>query len=52
MRVADAVDEVGRHELYHERRGDVEEKDEGFGEGGPDEVQGGGEDDDIENVVY
>lgn len=46
------MDEVGRYELYDEGRGDVEEEDEGFGEGGTDEVQRGGEDDDVENVVY
>lgn len=50
--VGHAVDGVGEEELGEEGGQDVEEEDEGFGEGRADEVEGGGEDDDVEDVVY
>ncbi|KAL8932466.1 MAG: hypothetical protein Q9211_006297, partial [Gyalolechia sp. 1 TL-2023] len=49
--VRDQVDEVGGDQ-FHEEGGDyVGEEDERFGDRGTDEVEGGGEDDYIQDVV-
>lgn len=43
---------VRRNELCEERRHDVGEEDDAFGDGGADEVLGRGEDDHVENIIY
>ena len=44
------MDEVRGEELGYEGGDDVEEENEGFGKGGADEVEGGGEDEDVEDI--
>jgi hypothetical protein len=46
------VDEVGRDQLREEGGHDVGEQDDALGHGGADEVLGGGEEEDVEDVVY
>jgi hypothetical protein len=45
------VDEVRRDQLGEKRGEDVGEQDGALGHGGADEVLGGGEDQDVEDVV-
>lgn len=45
------MDEVGCYELGEEGGNDVGEEDDAFGDCGTDEVEGGGEDDYVEDVV-
>jgi hypothetical protein len=45
------MDEVWRGQFCREGRDNVGQEDDAFWEAGADEVEGGGEDDDIEDVV-
>ena len=45
------MNEVRRTKLHQERGNDIGEKDEPLGDVGPDEIEGGGEDDHVEDVV-
>ncbi len=45
------MDEVGRDQFHEEGGYDIGEKDNGFGHGGANEIEGGGEDDYVEDVV-
>lgn len=49
--VWDQMDEVGGAQLGHERRYDIGEEHDALGDGGPDEIEGGGKHDDIEEIV-
>lgn len=46
------MDEVGREEFGEEGGYDIAEEDDAFGNGWTDEVEGGGKDDNVEDVVY
>jgi hypothetical protein len=45
------VDEIRGAQLCNERGYDIGEEDDAFGDVGPDEIEGGGEDDHVEDVV-
>lgn len=45
------VDEVRSRQLDACARYDIGEKHDGFRDGGTDEIEGGGEDDDVEDVI-
>lgn len=45
------MDKVGRAQLHKERGYDVAEEDDSLGDRGADEIEGGREDDNIEDIV-
>jgi len=50
--IGDGADDVGEEEFGEEGGDDVAEEDDAFGYRGADEIQGRGEDDYVENIVY
>lgn len=45
------MDKVWCHQFHEEGGDNVGEEDDGFGDGGANEIEGGGEDDYVEDVV-
>ena len=43
------MDEVGSEKLHRKAGYDIEEKDDGLGQAGADQIESGGQDDDVED---